>query len=112
MYRYIQIASDSVFSTQQPVRQIMGAIAACSECIPDHHHAFKNSAGLPWFRINVARCDTDGNYSAARLQDDQSASMVELICEDKGDQTTAALCTGLAGRIAQALGWQIVSDAA
>ncbi len=111
MYRYIQIASDSIFSTQQPIRQIVGVIAACSECIPDHHHAFKNSAGQPWFRINVARCDTDGNYPAACLQDDQSASMVE-ICEDKGDQTTADLCTGLARRIALALGWQIVSDAA
>ena len=60
----------------------------------------------------MARCDTDGNNPGIRSQDDQSANMVELICEDKGDQTTAALCTGLAGRIAQALGWQIVSDAA
>jgi len=112
MYRYIQISSDSNFSTHQPVRQIVGAIAACSECTPDNDLAFKNSAGQPWFRINVARCDTDGNYPAARSQDDQSANIVELICEDKGDQTTADLCTGLAGRIAQALAWQIVSDAA
>lgn len=112
MYRYIQIASDSTFSTYLPATEIAGAIAACSECIPDNDHAFKNSASLPWFRINAARCDTDGNYPGARLQDDQTANMVELICEAKGDQKSADICTGLAERIALALGWQIISDEA
>lgn len=99
MYRYIQIASDSTFSTHLPINQIAGAIAAFSECIPDHPHAFKNSAGRPWFRIYVARYDADGNYPGTHLQDDQTANMVELICEAKGDQKSADICTGLAERI-------------
>ncbi|KCZ53189.1 hypothetical protein HY29_17635 [Hyphomonas beringensis] len=37
---------------------------------------------------------------------------VPLICEAKGDQKSADICTGLAERITLALGWQIVSDEA
>ena len=109
MYRYIQIANDPAFSKHLPATQIAGAIAARSECIPDRHHAFKNSAGLPWFRINVTRCDSEGNYPGARTQDDKVANMVELICEDKGEQSARAFYDELAQAISADLEWKVIN---
>lgn len=108
MYRYIQIGSDSRFSETLPRERLANLLKALPECILDTRHSFKNAEGLPWFRINIGVCDADGNYACMPDQEMELANMVELICEDKGDDFSEGNFNNLAQRIARGLGWRIV----
>lgn len=110
MYHYIIIASDTEFSKHQPVKQITGVLKACPECVTENRHWFKNLHDLPWFRVNIRRCDSNGNYPARLPQDGDIANMVEIIGLDKGDDDTHQIYVSLASKIAMALNWVVLPD--
>lgn len=108
MYRYIQIGSDENFSQTCPAIRVLNQIKAIPDCIEDDHHGFKNAAGTPWFRINIARCDEYGNYVTGPSHEEDFANMVELICEDKGGVQSQEYYTQFAQHIAARIGWAII----
>lgn len=110
MYRYIQIGTDDAYSQSLSVSRITAVLRAMIEIEEDNLHGFKNNDGSPWFRINIANCDADGNYPAGLRQDNDIANMVEIIAMDKGDEERESDYTEFARRIAVALNWQIISD--
>lgn len=109
MYRYINIAADQAYSKLLPTKQIRNILKSVPECEEDDHHWFRNRSDFPWFRINVATCDAEGNYSVSSFES-ETANLVELICEDKGDQATQAWFEDMASRISSALNWTIISE--
>lgn len=112
MYRYIQIGSDEGFSQTLPEARIINEIKVIPSCVTDERHGFKNTPDIPWFRLNIAQCDAQGNYVTNRLpdNDDNTANMVELICEDKGNDVSRAFYKSLAGIIAESLGWVVIHE--
>lgn len=110
MYQYINISSDPEYSKLLAVNYITHVFKTFPACIADDRHWFKNRADLPWFRINLRRCDRSGNYPAGLPQDGDMANMVEIIGADKGDDETRLFFRSLADQIATALEWIVLPD--
>lgn len=110
MYQYINIASDPEYSKLLSVNHITNMLKVFPDCVADDRHWFKNRADLPWFRINVRRCDKFGNYPAGLPQDGDMANMVEIIALDKGDDEARLISRSLASHIAIALDWIVLPD--
>jgi len=65
--------------------------------------AYEFNPGLPWLRVVLAECDSNGNYAvdgrySARI------NVVQLICSDSNDPDWYL---ALANRIATFLGWHL-----
>jgi len=85
MYLYINLRTDSNYSSQESVDKIKQILNSRPELKPGKNSNFTNAADFLRISIGIINCDSNGNYPAQLSQKTSTANLIEFICTDDGD---------------------------